>query len=147
MSRIDQITDSAEVFGWQLAEVSRLIDADVGKVIEQTVIRIFNSIINNSPVDTGSFRASHGITNLEPSDSEGLRFLESRNSIQEDCKTEWTWKVGNGNITIFNNQPYAERLEYGSSKQAPLGIYTVAVADFNRLFNALVSESRVLDLL
>lgn len=88
---------------------------------------IFETAVKLSPVYTGSFRASWRIAFQSPDPSVtdwpfpllpigGARF-------------EWPsgFKLGM-DVIISNNQPYAERIEYGWSNQAPLGVMRLAVA-------------------
>ncbi|PXV41872.1 hypothetical protein DLN07_24690, partial [Salmonella enterica subsp. enterica serovar Newport str. CFSAN000837] len=45
-------------------------------------------------------------------------------------------------FTLTNNLPYAERLEYGWSKQAPVGTVRVNIARFNTLLNEEAAKVR-----
>lgn len=105
------------------------------KVMRQVSIKLFSAIIKASPVDTGRFRmnwmASGGIPASGITDA-----------------TDKSWNVASGNATSFvlkatdwreftltNNLPYAQRLEYGWSKQAPQGMVRTNVSRFQQLIN------------
>lgn len=45
-------------------------------------------------------------------------------------------------IFITNNVPYAQRLEYGWSKQAPSGVVGITVTQFQSIVNLAVQQSR-----
>ncbi|MFV8951978.1 hypothetical protein ABQ508_09200, partial [Serratia fonticola] len=50
------------------------------------------------------------------------------------------FRIGMQAIYFVNNVPYAYRLEFGHSTQAPGGMVRITAADFQRHFNAAVSE-------
>jgi len=154
----NKFAKNAQQFNRDLIELGTLIDLDIETFVRSVVLRVFIYIVKNSPVDTGSYRASHGITTGEPSGGvegpQGLSENEGGNSEVNGQKAlalcegkiqGWSWKIGDGVIIIFNNAPYAEMLDYGGygsgpkvvggySKQAPKGIYTLAVASFEQIF-------------
>ena len=78
------------------------------------------SLVNSSPVDTGTYRASH-VVSIGSADY-GERGPET-NPVQDAASQAVKFKLGSL-IYIQNNQPYAERLENGWSDQAPQGIYS-----------------------
>ncbi len=53
-------------------------------------------------------------------------------------KKSWKIEFNQSNISIFNDQPYAERVENGWSTQAPEGMMKRALASFQDLLNAEV---------
>lgn len=133
----DSVSKSAAEFSHAMTKLAGLYEQRFGDVIRKCVLDLFAGIIRRSPVDTGSYRASHMIANHEPSPDEGVvKFgysstksgLASTSIAMEKVKA-WTWKPGDGTIYIFNNLPYAEPLENGHSKQAPQGIYRQAMTE------------------
>ena len=128
---LDQIANNMTEFSRQLERLAILIDADVEKVVRLAVLKVFRKIILISPVDTGAYRSSHGIVSgREPGDKENIK-TGGDSPFDTD---EWNFRIEDGFIVIFNNQPYAERLENGWSGQAPQGIYSIALEEFNRIF-------------
>lgn len=80
-----------------------------------------------SPVDTGSFRASWRVAfnTVDKSITDGGA------SGTPLPPPEFYWPVGfhpGDMVYISNSQPYAVKLEYGWSKQAPMGIARVTAA-------------------
>lgn len=50
-------------------------------------------------------------------------------------KVSWLFTEEGSNYTISNNQPYATRVEYGWSSQAPNGMMRRAVLEYPKLLN------------
>ena len=95
------------------------------KVVRAVVLQMGNSVILRSPVDTGRFRGNWYSSLNEPinsvdTDGEGLNTTVA--------------KIDVGDIFYFiNNLPYAEKLEFGSSDQAPQGMVRLTIEEFSRL--------------
>lgn len=95
--------------------------------VKEFVGRIFRAAVKFSPVYTGAYRASWRVS-----------FNVAREDVTKGHVPEapirgasFRWPKGfklGDDVIISNNQPYAERLEYGWSKQAPFGVLRVAVA-------------------
>ena len=144
----EELAQTAEEFTQQMYNLSHAIQLDFNTLVRVSVLRVHSSIIKRSPVDTGAYRASHGIATGSVSEEEGK---ESGTA----AAVSWTWQEGDGPITLFNNQPYAEVIEFGGypnppksgtktiggfSKQAPQGVYSVAVAEFAQHVQATIAE-------
>lgn len=104
-------------------------------VVRQVTIKAFSQIIMASPVDTGRFRMNWQVSNTTPAtgvliadDPSGSRAM-GRMTNYVTSSPEWK------NFCFTNNLPYAERLEYGYSQQAPQGMVRVTVTRFQRLLN------------
>lgn len=89
----------------------------------------YNNVVKLSPVDTGFFRSNNLISKTSPTSAtlpEGVIESESQTISEGKASIELT-NVKNGtSIFIQNNLPYADRLEAGFSKKAPVGIYGIA---------------------
>ena len=114
-------------------------------VMRQVSMKLFSAIIKASPVDTGRFRnnwfAAAGPTpSRETTTYTGKQGTAAINRaskvIGESRGMGWT------ELTLTNNLPYAQRLEYGWSKQAPTGIVRVNVARFNTLLEQEAAKVR-----
>lgn len=105
------------------------------KVMRQVSIKLFSAIIKASPVDTGRFRMNWMASGGTPA------------SVVTDA-TDKSGNIATGNATSFvlnasdwreftltNNLPYAQRLEYGWSQQAPAGVVRTNVSRFQQLIN------------
>lgn len=144
-TNMDKLCESAAEFNVQLQALAEAVDRDISQVVRGSVLRLYSKIIQISPVDTGTYRASHDIANHEPGDNEGIvksphkpsqgeaKTAQAEQKSWADAqqvkkKKAWTWRPGDGSIWIFNNVPYAVPLEEGHSKQAAAGIYNVALS-------------------
>lgn len=105
------------------------------KVMRQVSIKLFSAIIKASPVDTGRFRMNWmasggtpapGIT--DATDKSGDKATGNATSFVLSA-SDWR------EFTLTNNLPYAQRLEYGWSQQAPQGMVRTNVSRFQQLIN------------
>ena len=112
------------------------------KVMRQVSIKLFSAIIKASPVDTGRFRMNwmasggtpaFGVT--DATDKSGNAAIGNATSFVLNA-TDWR------DFTLANNLPYAQRLEYGWSQQAPQGFVRVNVSRFQQLINEAANEVR-----
>jgi hypothetical protein len=104
-------------------------------VVRQVTIKLYSAIILASPVDTGRFRMNWQATVDTPAtgiligdDPSGGRAI-GRVTQFVQSSTKWD------EFRLTNNLPYAERLEYGYSQQAPNGMVRVTVTRFQRLID------------
>ena len=138
LSRID---DNAKSFTDSLLKLAVAMDGEIENVIRLGIFKMFASIIKRSPVDTGAYRASHGISNSDPDEKESIRQGEypaggGNQGLAGAAWAEkegWRWTIQDGTIYLYNNQPYALRLEEGHSTQAGQGIYAMALAEFDQI--------------
>ena len=139
---IEDIAKNAKEFSKQLENLAVLIDGDMETIIRASVLKLFIGIIRRSPVDTGIYRASHMImSGSMPSETEGInkgsaeKQFQAMTSQEKENMFGWRYNIETDEfIVIFNNVPYAERLEDGHSDQAPQGIYAEALEEFNNVF-------------
>lgn len=143
---LDKLAKDARAFSRLLVDLTEAIDADYEKVVRLAVLKVFKSIVKRSPVDTGAYRASHGITSGEPpTEGQGVVSSEVGKALAAAEAKGWRWRMGDGMIYIFNNQPYAQRLEEGHSGQAPKGVYSLAIAEFDRAVREEVKKVKSLE--
>lgn len=109
-------------------------------VARQVSFKLFSAVIKASPVDTGRFRmnwqtagavAPSGV--IDGTDKGGAGATGNAASYIF-AASDWN------EFTLTNNLPYAERLEYGWSNQAPQGMVRVNVARFNTLLEEEASK-------
>ena len=110
-------------------------------VIRGTAIKLFKSIIISSPVDEGTFRANWFVSGATPSSqvNENVGGGYSSDVISRtsrDVEALVNWEA----ITFTNNLPYARRLEFGYSDQAPQGMVRVSAMRFNELIREEASK-------
>jgi hypothetical protein len=148
-----ELANTAEEFSAQLRKLVVAIDGDISQVFRNTILRVEANIIKRSPVDTGAYRASHGIANFEPSSDQdavkGKKGQALSASIAEQRAKAWNWKVGDGDIWLYNNVPYAERIENGWSSpggggksvvKAPEGVYRVALVEIKNFLQTELAK-------
>ena len=111
-------------------------------VARQVSFKLFSAVIKASPVDTGRFRmnwqtagavAPGGV--IDGTDKGGAAAIGDAASYIF-AASDWN------EFTLTNNLPYAERLEYGWSNQAPQGMVRVNVARFNTLLEEEAAKVR-----
>lgn len=123
-------------FSLDISKFVQKAKLDTDTVIRKVGADVLRSLVEMSPVDTGRFRAnwvvSYGptteiITGLDRSGIEtinkGLRLIQ-------------VFNPENGELWITNGLPYARRLEYGYSGQAPAGMVRITVLEFQRFVDA-----------
>lgn len=102
-------------------------------VMRSVSLKLFSAIIKASPVDTGRFRGNWQTTGVTPATGLIAGVDPTGNKAVNSAATFITNAPGWDTFTLTNNLPYAERLEYGWSKQAPSGFVRVNIARFNSL--------------
>lgn len=111
-------------------------------VMRSVSLKLFSAIIKASPVDTGRFRGNWQTTGVTPATGLVAGVDPTGNKAVNSAATFITNAPGWDTFTLTNNLPYAERLEYGWSKQAPTGIVRVNVIRFQQLINEEAAKVR-----
>ena len=96
------------------------MNTTVRRVTEELYCRVMLP----SPIDTGRFRANWNVSYGQP-DYSTTASTDKERIFSELAKVR-TMPVG-GIVWLTNGLPYAYRLEYGYSQQAPLGMIRLAV--------------------
>lgn len=105
------------------------------KVMRQVSIKLFSAIIKASPVDTGRFRMNWMASGGTPA-SRITDATDKSGNIAIGNATSFVLKAADWHeFTLTNNLPYAQRLEYGWSQQAPQGMVRTNVSRFQQLIN------------
>lgn len=107
--------------------------------VKKTVLELLKEVINLSPVKTGRFKANW-ITTVGGSTEEGNPELMDKSSA--DTNIAYTRGAAAmeaykklDEVHISNNIKYADQLEYGSSKQAPVGVLGVSIDKIEKSLN------------
>jgi hypothetical protein len=95
--------------------------------VKSYVRDIYQGAVNRSPVETGSYRASWRIGFGAPDGSTTTGGLPGLPLPRPPFYWPKGYKVGEI-VFVSNNKPYAQSLERGHSKQAPMGVLALAVA-------------------
>jgi len=107
--------------------------SDIAKYAKKTGLSIDNaviavcaeastSIIKRSPVDTGRFRSNWFASINDISTQTSETRTEGEAIADSILKAQ---KASGAIFTLSNNLPYAIKLEFGSSKQAPQGVLRI----------------------
>jgi len=111
-------------------------------VMRSVSLKLFSAIIKASPVDTGRFRGNWQTTGVTPDTGLIAGVDPTGNKAVNSAATFITNAPGWDTFTLTNNLPYAERLEYGWSKQAPVGMVRVNIVRFQQLINEEAAKVR-----
>ena len=122
-----------------LRKFAEKTELKINDVVRKIGLEVYSSVVMRSPVDTGRFRGNWNLSlaNFDPSvseltDKEGAASIASASISIADYK--------GGSIYISNNLPYAQRLEDGWSKQAPVGMLRITVVEFQEMVNKVVNS-------
>lgn len=122
-----------------LRKFAEKTELKINDVVRKIGLEVYSSVVMRSPVDTGRFRGNWNLSlaNFDPSvseltDKEGAASIASASISIADYK--------GGSIYISNNLPYAQRLEDGWSKQAPVGMLRITVVEFQGMVNKVVNS-------
>lgn len=109
-------------------------------VVRKISLDLFSRVIEMSPVDTGHFKGNWQVA--IGSIPEGTLVLTDKDGSATISKAQATilnLKAGDI-IYLVNNLPYARRLEYGYSKQAPAGMVRVSVLEYGAITTNAVAQ-------
>lgn len=116
------------------AHVSELVAKAKGKVdlvYRKIALDVFSRVIAKSPVDTGRFKGNWQVAigsipsgTLELNDKDGTATISKVQAAALNLKAGQT-------VYLINNLSYANRLEYGWSKQAPNGMVRLTIVEFH----------------
>jgi hypothetical protein len=102
------------------------------RVIRGTLFGVASRIIKRSPVDTGRFRNNWQASVNSPAVGVTSATDKTGNAaVQESSALINNFQIG-ATFYLTNNLPYANRLEYGWSKQAPSGMVRRTVAEIEQ---------------
>jgi hypothetical protein len=123
-------------FNSQLTAFVRGTDAKVERTVRAVKMELFRSVIQDTPVDTGRARGNWQATIGSPATDE---------IDNEDINVALAGVASNlGKVAdvsfLANNLPYIEKLEEGSSTQAPSGMVRRNMARVQRLVNEQAAQ-------
>jgi hypothetical protein len=105
--------------------------------VQKMVLEMDKRLVLRSPVDTGRFRANWVVGNGSVNHSTKESFIAADNSIEIN-----SLKVNGQVIYLTNSLPYANRLEYGWSKQAPGGMTRLTAIEASQIARKVGIEVR-----
>ncbi len=114
-------------FSIPLAALAARSQASMETVVRRVTLDIYTRAVQRSPVDTGRFRANWNISYGTPD----VTFTDATNQSRSLSQLAKTASLPVGGVSFLaNGLPYANELEFGSSKQAPMGMIRVTVNEF-----------------
>lgn len=138
MDNFGKISDNAAGFTKSLMALADYAEKSFEKVVRKACIDLFRKIAERTPVDTGRAKASWGISTVEMDYTAEERKYEEQELIEiinQEAKDFSAERIGD-QVVIYNNLEYIEALENGHSiKQAPAGMVSVSLAEFENHFN------------
>jgi hypothetical protein len=111
---------------------------DLDDLVKGAVLTLFQRVIIKTPVDKGTARNNWF---CELGDTGTATFTraadKSGNAALLDVSTTVSGLASGGKAILFNNLPYIERLEDGSSTQAPNGMVKTSLAEWPRIVSGI----------
>lgn len=111
------------------------------QVVRKVALDLFSRIVLRSPVDTGRFRGNWQITLGAPAEGVLAQEDKSGGTVLGRVRAALGSPVGATVIYLTNNLPYARRLEYGWSQQAPNGMVRITLQEFAQVLGAAAGGS------
>lgn len=118
-------------FATQMKQFENLTIDKAEKVFRKTCFEISNSVISNTPVDTGRAK-NNWFPDINKFSSNITDTTNKEGSINLVTNATPKLKIGD-TFTLSNNLPYIERLEYGWSKQKPNGFVAITIQKFDTI--------------
>ncbi len=127
-------------FSLDVSEFAQKTGRDIEIVKKSAALDIFMGIIIQSPVDTGRFRNNWNVSLNKPNFSTTESVDKSGSKAISGVKATIQASKMSESLHLSNGLPYAQRLEYGWSKQAPSGMVRVNVARFQSYINKAIKS-------
>lgn len=120
----------ADPTSWSIPfdELVRRAGGHVEQAARKIAFEAFSRVIARSPVDTGRFRANWNVSYGTPNYQTTERALGGG---EAEALKALTLPVG-GIVYLSNGLPYAQRLEFGWSKQAPNGMIRITAVEIGQ---------------
>ncbi len=110
-------------------------------VLQTTTVKVAESAINLSPVDTGRFKGNWQLGINTPTTSSLLRYDKDGHVTLSDISSKSNGLRIGDQALIENHVLYGEDLEYGSSKQSE-DMVRISAMRFPRIVEEAVSQHR-----
>ena len=105
------------------------------KVVRGTLLGLTSRIVKRSPVDTGRFRNNWQATVGSPATGQKTGTDKTGESAVGEARAAVNKLQMGQDFYLSNNLPYAHRLEFGWSKQAPNGMLRLSIAELQQRMN------------
>jgi hypothetical protein len=120
-----------------LRRFANVLDIGIGLVVEKVARDLHGKIVKRTPVDTGRARASWDVAIGAPSAKPPP--LPGKESYPEPA-FDGSKIDGTSPVFITSNLVYMEPLENGHSKQQPLGMVRISVAEVLAEIDAILAN-------
>lgn len=97
---------------------------DIVSKISSDLHELFQTVIDETPVDTGAAKAHHSLDDIP--------FVASNVSTPDLSIVKVRQRLESDSLQLVNNTPYIGKLENGGSQQSPIGFYAVNLLRFER---------------
>lgn len=127
-------------FAASVANWAERTTRDIDNIHREILDDVAHRLVHGSPVDTGHFKGNwqFGIgyvplDEIDVLDRDGVATLNKLLRLIRMAKA-------GGNVYFSNNVPYSLALEYGHSKQAPMGMVRITVTDAQLITDTAVAK-------
>ena len=153
------LAQNAAEFGQQLVRLANFHKEQTTAIIKKAVIDLYARVMERTPIDTGRARAGWHLTTdgnsaFVPPDMAGNGFSDIKtrgrakgSATAAEVRTSrslvglmqghvegFDFRLEDGVVWLINNVEYIEALENGHSRQAPQGMVSLSLAEFNAHF-------------
>ena len=120
-----------------LSGFAEQVEKDLTQKQKDMAVYALQQIITLSPVDTGTYRGNHRVTVNSETNSYDLSRVDK---VSDSTQMDGLRQIGTiskpfGTVTIQNNLPYAEAIEFGHSSQPGRAVYGAAEQSTKERFN------------
>lgn len=129
-------------FSAQIAGFGERTTRRVQEVRRGVSLKLFNSVILDTPVKTGRARGNWQVSTDKPIVGEISREDASGRAVMAEVEAEVKKSDGDAPLFLSNSLPYIQKLEEGGSKQAPEGMVRRNVVRFGRLVAIEVANKK-----
>lgn len=116
--------------GWSIPieQLAARAGQKLDTVTRKVTLDLFRSVVQKSPVDTGRFKGNWNVSQTTPN----FTATQATNAARGEIEAQKALGFAAGGVVYLSNGlPYARRLEYGYSGQAPAGMVRLSVREFS----------------
>lgn len=130
-------------FALDIAKFAEDAKGAIDDVMREIIIEIGGSVIRMSPVDTGRFRGNWQFSIGAPEHAQLDRLDKNGSAATAELVNGAIQFKAGETAYIVNNLPYAIRLEYGWSDQAPAGMVRITLDRFQRIIEEAIRNNKL----
>lgn len=136
---------NGQQFALQIGRFAKKAEGNLELMIRKVTLDLFARVVRRTPVDTGRARGNWqvGINSIPRGEfgaaSEGR--IAAKTTVAAGTADAIKAKLGD-RVFIVNSVPYIFKLEKGSSKQAPAGMVTITLLEYQGIVQVNANEVR-----